>query len=78
MVQVAATLLAGVLEGRLERECEIVLPGGSAFVSWSELDNHIRLRGPADKVFAGDLDLKNIGNGALIANLCEVVSDALT
>ena len=70
----AATLVAGVLENKLERNCEVVLPGGSAHVSWSEVDNHVRLSGPAAVVFSGTLDVDSIAQGALVANIREVVA----
>jgi diaminopimelate epimerase len=70
----AATLVAGVLENRLARNCEIVLPGGSAFVTWDEKDNHVRLRGPARVVFRGHFDVKSVAEGALIKEIREVVA----
>ena len=70
----AATLVAGVLEERLLREAEIMLPGGAAFASWDEQDNHVRLLGPAREVFSGYLEISTMADGALIANLREVVS----
>jgi diaminopimelate epimerase len=53
----AATLVAGVLEGRLDRIVRIELPGGSLSVDWSEQDNHVRLTGPARESFYGKVDL---------------------
>jgi diaminopimelate epimerase len=70
----AATLVAGVLEKRLARTCEVVLPGGSAFVSWDERDNHVRLRGPARIVFRGHFDVESIAQGALTKLIREVVA----
>lgn len=70
----AATLVAGVLENRLARNCELVLPGGSAFVTWDEKDNHVRLRGPARVVFRGHFDVESIAEGALIKEIREVVA----
>ncbi|HEY9784741.1 MAG TPA: diaminopimelate epimerase [Candidatus Obscuribacterales bacterium] len=56
----AATLVAGVLEGRLDRECEIVLPGGSLYVSWSKDDDRVRMTGPASSAFTGEVDLDHL------------------
>eukprot|EP00239_Pterosperma_sp_CCMP1384_P001277 CAMPEP_0197847610 /NCGR_PEP_ID=MMETSP1438-20131217/6586_1 /TAXON_ID=1461541 /ORGANISM="Pterosperma sp., Strain CCMP1384" /LENGTH=295 /DNA_ID=CAMNT_0043459581 /DNA_START=273 /DNA_END=1160 /DNA_ORIENTATION=- len=52
-----ATVVAGVLEGRLDRECVVELPGGPLEILWRESDNHIIMTGPAEGVFAGDLSL---------------------
>lgn len=53
----AATLVAGVLEEHLDRKARIDLPGGSLVVEWSELDNRVRLSGPARMTFSGSVDL---------------------
>jgi diaminopimelate epimerase len=53
----AATLVAGVLEGRVERRSTIELPGGTLDADWSEADDHVRLIGPAQTVFSGTVDL---------------------
>ena len=55
-----AVLVAGVLEGRLDPTSEIVLPGGSLFITWSKEDRRIRLKGPARHVFSGIVDLSNV------------------
>ena len=53
----AAVLVAGVLEGSLQRAATIELPGGSLRVWWSEDDDHVRITGPASTVFRGVFDL---------------------
>jgi len=53
----AATVVAGVLEKKLARECTVELPGGSLSVSWSESDNHVRITGSATEVFDAQIDL---------------------
>lgn len=53
----AAVLVAGVLEGSLQRAATIELPGGSLRVWWSDEDDHVRLTGPASTVFRGVFDL---------------------
>jgi len=52
-----AVLVAGVLEGRLSRDAEVTLPGGTLHISWSEMDNKIRMIGPAEEVFVGQIAL---------------------
>lgn len=49
-----ASLVAAVLSGRADRECEVELKGGSLFVEWSPEDNHVYQTGPAAFVFDGD------------------------
>ena len=48
-----ATVVAGVLEGRTDRACQVDLPGGPLFIEWSEADNHVYMTGPAELVFEG-------------------------
>lgn len=50
-----ATLVAGVLSGRCEREVDIELRGGRLWVSWPADDAPVRMRGPAVHVFDGEL-----------------------
>eukprot|EP00241_Pyramimonas_parkeae_P006548 CAMPEP_0114253286 /NCGR_PEP_ID=MMETSP0058-20121206/16305_1 /TAXON_ID=36894 /ORGANISM="Pyramimonas parkeae, CCMP726" /LENGTH=329 /DNA_ID=CAMNT_0001367309 /DNA_START=36 /DNA_END=1025 /DNA_ORIENTATION=- len=49
-----ATVVAGVLEGRLDRECVVELPGGPLEINWRESDNKIIMTGPAEMVFSGE------------------------
>lgn len=48
-----ATVVAGVLEGKTDRNCRVDLPGGPLQIEWREADNHIYMTGPAELVFAG-------------------------
>ena len=49
-----ATVVAGVLEGRLERACRVDLPGGPLFIEWEEGGRGtVFMTGPAERVFAG-------------------------
>jgi diaminopimelate epimerase len=48
-----ATVVAGVLEGKVERTCRVDLPGGPLIIEWRESDNRIYMTGPAELVFAG-------------------------
>lgn len=51
-----ATLVAGVLTGKLEREAIIQLPGGPLAIAWDEAD-HVWLTGPAEHVYDGRVKL---------------------
>ena len=51
-----ATLVAGVLAGRMERDAVIHLPGGPLAIRWEE-DGHVWLTGPAEPVFTGEVTL---------------------
>jgi diaminopimelate epimerase len=48
-----ATVVAGVLEGHVDRSCRVDLPGGPLHIEWRESDNHIYMTGPAELVFDG-------------------------
>ncbi|GAB4820311.1 hypothetical protein N2152v2_007357 [Parachlorella kessleri] len=52
-----ATVVAGVLEGRVDRTCQVDLPGGPLLIEWSEADNHVYMTGPAELVFEGSVQL---------------------
>ncbi len=56
----AAVVVAGVLEGRLNRKTRIDLPGGSLEAEWSEQDGHVRITGPARESYRGSVDLSFI------------------
>ena len=53
-----ATVVAGVLEGRVDRKCTVELPGGPLEIEWRESDNRVIMTGPAELVFAGDVDAR--------------------
>jgi diaminopimelate epimerase len=44
----AAAAVAGVVNGLLDREVEVVFPRGSLFIRWNEEDDTIYLTGPAE------------------------------
>eukprot|EP00246_Nothoceros_aenigmaticus_P010330 TRINITY_DN26761_c0_g1_i1.p1 TRINITY_DN26761_c0_g1~~TRINITY_DN26761_c0_g1_i1.p1 ORF type:complete len:237 (+),score=30.38 TRINITY_DN26761_c0_g1_i1:216-926(+) len=48
-----ALVVAGVLEGRIERACRVDLPGGPLEIEWNEGDNHVYMTGPGIAVFSG-------------------------
>lgn len=47
-----ATLVAGVLTGRLDREATVHMPGGPVTIAWPE-GGPVYLTGPAERVFEG-------------------------
>ncbi len=49
----AASLVAGVLLGRIKRKAKVELKGGLLEVYWSEKDNHLYTTGPCKDVFEG-------------------------
>lgn len=51
-----ALVVAGVLEGRIDRKCQVDLPGGPLHIEWRE-DDHVLMTGPAELVFAGSVSL---------------------
>lgn len=50
-----ATVVAGVLEGKTDRNCRVDLPGGPLYIEWDESSNKIYMTGPAEFVFEGVL-----------------------
>jgi len=54
----AAVCVAGVLEGRTERDLTVHLPGGDLQLAWSEVDDHVTMTGPTAEVFTGEIDLQ--------------------
>lgn len=50
-----ASVVGGVLNGKLDRKVWVNLPGGKLFVEW-ETNNHVYLTGPAEEVFRGDIN----------------------
>jgi len=50
-----AVVVAGVLAGKTNRICEVILPGGPLTIEWRESDNRVYMTGPADLVFSGQL-----------------------
>ncbi len=50
-----AVLVAGVLNGMLERHATVSLPGGDLFIEWNDAGNRVYMTGEAVNVFEGDL-----------------------
>jgi len=49
---------AGVLEGKIDRQCRVDLPGGPLYIEWGAQDNKIYMTGPAEVVFNGSAVLQ--------------------
>ncbi|WP_159887075.1 diaminopimelate epimerase [Paenibacillus puerhi] len=56
-----ATLVAGVLTGRMERKGVVSLAGGELLIEWEEADNRVYMTGPAETVFSGTWTLEACG-----------------
>ncbi len=54
-----ASLVAGVLTGRCDRAATVELPGGCLQIEWSEIDQHLYMSGPAERVFIGNITSKH-------------------
>jgi len=52
-----ATVVAGVLEGILERTTDIHLPGGTVNISWNEKNGQLVMKGPARISFTGQCEI---------------------
>jgi diaminopimelate epimerase len=48
-------LVAGVLNGKLNRTAVISLKGGDLHIEWNEQDNRVYMTGPAAFIFDGHL-----------------------
>jgi diaminopimelate epimerase len=52
-----ASAVASVLNGFTDRKVTVVLPGGKLEIEWSPKDNHVYMRGPAEEVFRGEVEI---------------------
>ncbi len=52
-----ATVVAGVLNKKLNRKALVHLPGGSLSIEWQSSDDHVMMTGPASQVFKGEIDI---------------------
>ena len=50
-----ATVVAGVLEGKVDEKCTVLLPGGELHIFWDRTKNTVFMTGPAELVFEGQL-----------------------
>lgn len=48
-----ASLVAGVLSGKCDRQATVELPGGCLTIEWSAADGRLYMSGPAQRVFQG-------------------------
>lgn len=55
-----AVLVAGVLGQWLEPQARIDLPGGGLEISWPEQQGPVWMKGPAKRVFAGQIELEGL------------------
>jgi diaminopimelate epimerase len=53
----AAAVVAGVVNGILNRKAEVVFPSGSLFIDWSEKDDNIYLTGPVEFICRGEYSM---------------------
>ncbi len=59
----AACVVAGVLEGRFEKDCliDVIMPGGTVAVEWCAKSDSVRITGDASFVFSGVIELELAG-----------------
>lgn len=51
-----ATVVAGVLNGKCDRQTTVELPGGCLDIHWSLENGRVYMTGPAEKVFRGKIE----------------------
>ncbi|MCB1201018.1 MAG: diaminopimelate epimerase [Leptospiraceae bacterium] len=52
-----ASVVAGVLIGKIKRKSKVELKGGILEIYWSEKDNHVYMTGPCKDVFEGETNI---------------------
>jgi len=52
-----ASTVASVLNGFTDRAVTVGLPGGKLEIEWDAKDNHVYMRGPAETVFKGEIEI---------------------
>lgn len=55
-----ATAVAAAMTGRVGRQSQIVMDGGTLRIEWRESDNHVYMSGPAEFVFDGEIELNKL------------------
>ncbi|MCP3983205.1 MAG: diaminopimelate epimerase [bacterium] len=58
-----ATAVALILQGRVDREVSVVLPGGALDIAWNGGSSPVFMTGPAASVFSGEIDLTALAGG---------------
>jgi diaminopimelate epimerase len=56
----AATAVAAIRKGLVDRTVELILDGGSLTLEWREDDGHVLMTGPGVTSFKGDVDLDRL------------------
>jgi diaminopimelate epimerase len=56
----AATAVAAIRQGLVDRKVELILDGGSLFLEWREEDGHVLMTGPGVTSFMGEVDLDRL------------------
>ncbi len=52
-----AAVVAAARRGLTERQCDVVLDGGTLEIEWRESDGHVLMTGPAALSYRGDADI---------------------
>ncbi|MFH1452384.1 MAG: diaminopimelate epimerase [Armatimonadota bacterium] len=52
----AAAVISHIVKGT-DRKIKATLPGGNLYVTWDKKDNQVYLRGPAETVFEGEINI---------------------
>lgn len=52
-----ATVVGGVIQGKIKRKAKVELKGGILEIYWSEKDNHVYMTGPCKDVFEGETNI---------------------
>ena len=55
-----AAVVAGQIQGLLDQQVRVSLPGGDLVIRWQGEDNHLYMTGPASHVFDGQIELGNL------------------
>ena len=53
----AASVVTGVMQGKIKRKSKVELKGGLLEIYWSEKDNHVFMTGPCKDVFEGETQI---------------------
>ena len=52
-----AAVAIGQIQGKLDKEVQVTLPGGKLKIRWQGKDNVIKMTGPAEHIFDGQFQL---------------------
>ncbi|MCR5833091.1 MAG: diaminopimelate epimerase [Selenomonadaceae bacterium] len=62
-----ATAVAANLNGLADKQSTVILDGGELNINWHE-NNHVMMKGAAERVFVGETNLTDIGAAKITAN----------